>query len=172
MVDHCDLGCCATWFAGWEKTMESAETIPTAQEIPISHLASFIPATTGLRIYEFADFSRFRDSKIGSTSGRTAMAVTVGIPDKTAEGGPPPNESKKAFVHVPSQPLTAVGLPLKNPDRIVAPCSWRTLSGCRFQSSANQSMGLGIGPVVRISAPSLRGFLIVIDTCSPVFSMS
>src|SRR6266545_7393289 len=42
MVDHCDSGCCATWFAGWEKTLESAETIPTAQEMPISHLASFI----------------------------------------------------------------------------------------------------------------------------------
>src|SRR6059036_376507 len=44
MVDHCDSGCCATWFAGWEKTLESAETIPTAQEMPISHLASFISA--------------------------------------------------------------------------------------------------------------------------------
>src|SRR3977135_2688767 len=42
MVDHCDSGCCATWFAGWEKPVESAETIPTAQEMPISHLASFI----------------------------------------------------------------------------------------------------------------------------------
>src|SRR4029077_11484150 len=44
MVDHCDAGCCATWFAGWEKTLESAETIPTAQEMPISQLASFISA--------------------------------------------------------------------------------------------------------------------------------
>ena len=44
MVDHCDSGCCATWFAGWAKTLESAETIPTAKEIPISHLASFISA--------------------------------------------------------------------------------------------------------------------------------
>jgi hypothetical protein len=44
-VDHCDSGCCATWFAGWEKTLESAETIPTAQETPISHLPSFISAT-------------------------------------------------------------------------------------------------------------------------------
>lgn len=41
-----------------------------------------------------------------------------------------------------------------------------------IQSSANQSMGLGIGPVVRISAPSLPGLLIVMDTCSPVLSMS
>src|ERR1700694_1675808 len=46
MVDHCDSGCCATWFAGWEKTLESAETIPTAQEMPISHRASFISAPT------------------------------------------------------------------------------------------------------------------------------
>src|ERR1700681_500964 len=38
MVDHCDSACCATWFAGWEKTLESAETMPTAQEMPISHL--------------------------------------------------------------------------------------------------------------------------------------
>src|ERR1019366_7160073 len=44
MVDHCDSGCCATWFAGWEKALESAETIPTAQEMPISHLASLISA--------------------------------------------------------------------------------------------------------------------------------
>src|SRR5262249_46642296 len=44
MVDHCNSGCCATWFAGWEKTLESAETIPTAQEMPISQLASFISA--------------------------------------------------------------------------------------------------------------------------------
>jgi hypothetical protein len=43
-VDHCDSGCCATWFAGWEKALESAETIPTAQETPISHLASFMSA--------------------------------------------------------------------------------------------------------------------------------
>src|SRR5215813_8908052 len=42
MVDHGDSGCCATWFAGWEKTLESAETIPMAQEIPINQLASFI----------------------------------------------------------------------------------------------------------------------------------
>src|SRR3954470_13652260 len=44
MVDHCDSGCCATWFAAWEKTLESAETRPTAQEIPISQLESFIAA--------------------------------------------------------------------------------------------------------------------------------
>src|SRR5262245_21514031 len=44
MVDHCDSGCCATGFAAWEKTLESAETIPTAQEMPISQLASFISA--------------------------------------------------------------------------------------------------------------------------------
>src|SRR5262245_16931930 len=42
MVDHCDPGCCATWFAAWEKTLELAETITTAQEMPISQLASFI----------------------------------------------------------------------------------------------------------------------------------
>src|SRR5215475_2109107 len=44
MVDHCNSGCCATWFAGWEKTLESTVTIPTAQEMPISQLASFISA--------------------------------------------------------------------------------------------------------------------------------
>src|ERR1044071_6085063 len=44
MVDHCDPGCCATWFAGWEKTVESAEMITTAQEMPKSQLASFISA--------------------------------------------------------------------------------------------------------------------------------
>src|SRR5215475_10492959 len=44
MVDHRDSGCCATWFAGWEKTLESAETMPTAQEMPMSQLASFISA--------------------------------------------------------------------------------------------------------------------------------
>src|SRR5580704_7563978 len=55
MVGHCDSGCCATWFAtwfatwlagwefaGWEKALVSAEAIPTTQEMPISHLASFI----------------------------------------------------------------------------------------------------------------------------------
>src|SRR5262245_1890021 len=44
MVDHCDPGRCATWLADWEKTLESAETIPTAQEMPISQLASFMSA--------------------------------------------------------------------------------------------------------------------------------
>src|SRR5262249_43640030 len=44
MVDHCDSGCCATGFAGWEKTLESAETMPTAQEMPINQLESFISA--------------------------------------------------------------------------------------------------------------------------------
>src|SRR3954454_7733565 len=56
MVDHCDSEGCATWFAGWEKTLELAETIPTAQEMPISHLVSFISAPpsefhSGPRIY-------------------------------------------------------------------------------------------------------------------------
>src|SRR6266850_2674570 len=61
MVDHGDSGRCATWFAGLEKTLESAETIPTAQEMPISHLASFISATpddarTGMNACAFLAF--------------------------------------------------------------------------------------------------------------------
>src|SRR4029453_1213718 len=44
MVDHCDSGRCPTCAADWEKTLESAETIPTAQEMPISQLVSFISA--------------------------------------------------------------------------------------------------------------------------------
>src|SRR5216683_5379260 len=71
MVDHCDSGCCATWFAGWEKTLESAETIPTAQEMPISHLASFMPPPnefhTGPRIYS-------RDSPDESRRGMNPCA--------------------------------------------------------------------------------------------------
>src|ERR1700716_601672 len=55
MVDHCDSGCCSTWFAGWEKTLESAETIPTAQEMPISHRASFISAPTWRVSYRATD---------------------------------------------------------------------------------------------------------------------
>src|SRR5262245_45864677 len=42
MVDHGDSGCCATGFAAWEKTLESAETITTEQAMPICQLASFI----------------------------------------------------------------------------------------------------------------------------------
>src|SRR5712671_3529694 len=55
MVSHCDSGCCATWFAGWEKALESAETIPTAQEMPISHRASFISAPTWRVSYRATD---------------------------------------------------------------------------------------------------------------------
>src|SRR5882757_9706753 len=55
MVSHCDSGCCATWFAGWEKALESAETIPTAQKMPISHRASFISAPTWRVSYRATD---------------------------------------------------------------------------------------------------------------------
>src|SRR5271165_2797560 len=44
MVDHCDSGCCVAWFTGWEKALEPAEAIQTAQEMPTSHPANFIPA--------------------------------------------------------------------------------------------------------------------------------
>src|ERR1700686_4813236 len=66
MVDHCDSGCCATWFAGWEKTLELAETIPTAQEMPISHRASFISALPhGMSFYwdSPADSERSRNPR-------------------------------------------------------------------------------------------------------------
>src|ERR1700716_2535929 len=73
MVDHCDSGCCATWFAGWEKTLEPVETIPTAQETPISHLASFISATPLARFYAGPRIYS-RDSPDDSRRGMNACA--------------------------------------------------------------------------------------------------
>src|SRR5215470_7305361 len=65
MVDHCASGRCATWFAGWEKTLESAETITTAHEMPISQLAGFISATTSLNTEFEAIVAIFRASRKG-----------------------------------------------------------------------------------------------------------
>src|SRR3954449_11869932 len=66
MVDHCDSGCCATWFAGSEKTLELAETIPTAQEMPISHLASVIsaPLASFIPAHGFIAIPRAKMSRI------------------------------------------------------------------------------------------------------------
>jgi hypothetical protein len=45
MVDHCGAGRGEAWFAGWERTIVSAERIPTAaHETPTRYLASFISA--------------------------------------------------------------------------------------------------------------------------------
>src|SRR5215510_14680740 len=75
MVDHCDSGCCATGFAGWEKTLESAEAIPTAQEMPISHLASFISATTLASFIWVSPDERHRSDFPGFPEGPFVLAA-------------------------------------------------------------------------------------------------
>src|SRR6266481_10039877 len=78
MTAHCGSGCCAACFAGWEKTLESAETIPTAQERPISHLASFIPATSDSQLSGFiVDFDAGKQRHSDPVPGKRARRLRL-----------------------------------------------------------------------------------------------
>src|SRR5882672_8335871 len=84
MVDHCDLVGGAAGFACWEKALESAEAIPTTQEMPISQLANFMsPPTqrvsyraTDLRLIPCAKMSRIDQGSRDEASHATLVSFS------------------------------------------------------------------------------------------------
>src|SRR5215510_3909767 len=92
MVDHCGSGrgeaCFAGWFAGWEKTVLSDATIPAAHEMPISHLASFIPATRDSSLGFIVDFGTGKQRHSEPARGRRGRPLRAKDADSQGSEDP------------------------------------------------------------------------------------